>query len=81
MRSDLPQLIVAVRQLSRHVAALKAQQPRLVKIHSAPPRDAAERLIKRSRGRPRGSRTRILHVNARSDDEARALAASTIERQ
>jgi hypothetical protein len=78
LRADLVRLTAAGRALARQIAAIKAQipTPRLVRIHTPPPRDGA----KRGRGRPPGAKTRILHVTAATAAEARALAARSSER-
>jgi hypothetical protein len=76
LRIDLELLIAAARRLSGHVAELQTQipRPRLVKVHFDEPHDVSGRPVKRGRGRPKGARTRVLHVTAASSAEARTIA-------
>jgi hypothetical protein len=72
----LKHFVGTLKRLERHAAAVAAQPSEcVVRIHSPPPVDAEGRPVKRKPGRPKGARTRTVHIRgARSAEEARCLA-------
>lgn len=76
--SALKDLFRDIRRLQRHVAELKAAAAlpgaRVVRVHTPLPVDGAGRPVKRPVGRPKGAKTRVLHVVAPTATAARLAA-------